>query len=304
MNDEQCTRLKAQIAKLDSISTAPAILQPLLWMMRLPVDDIRVERLVELVSRDGAIAAQCLRLANSPLFACRAVETVRGAVMTLGIERVRSLLFGLCINQTIPRDKWVLDRTAFWRHSLGCALVTQTMARKIGYPEPEKAYLAGLVHDLGFLVNSVIDTARFRECVKLAVASRCPVHIPEQQILGYTHADAGGLLCEHWDFSEDLSDVARCHHQTDSLSRGNPLLYLVHLSDLLCRVRSIGYGYDEIMAVNFDQDPAWGCLAAAYPALTDVDLVRFTLDLEGSMDQIAALVDSVFVPGKVAGGLA
>ena len=53
------------------------------------------------------------------------------------------IIFGLCLNQTIPRDKWVLDRTAFWRHSLGCALVTQSMARKIGYAEPEKAYLAG-----------------------------------------------------------------------------------------------------------------------------------------------------------------
>ena len=45
-------------------------------------------------------------------------------------------------DQTIPRDKWVLDPTAFWRHSLGCALVAQTMAHGIGYPEPEKAYLA------------------------------------------------------------------------------------------------------------------------------------------------------------------
>ncbi len=304
LDNERRTLLKAQIERLDSISTAPAILQPLLSLLRLPVDDIRIEKVVELVSRDGAIAAQCLRLANSPLFGCRAVESARGAVMTLGIERVRSILFGLCINQTIPADKWVLDRNAFWRHSLGCALVTQTMARKIGYPDPEKAYLAGLLHDLGFLVNSVIDHAKFRECRAHAAAQRCPLHISEQQILGYTHADSGSILCDHWHFSQELSDVARCHHETDSLPNASPLLYLVHLSDLLCRVRSLGYGYDEIMVVSFDQDSAWSHLVTAYPALADVDLVRFTLDIDGSMDQIAAVVDSVFAPPKVATGSA
>jgi HD-like signal output (HDOD) protein len=84
--------------------------------------------------------------------------------MTLGIERVRSLLVGLCMNQTLPREKWILDANSFWRHSLGCALVTQTMARGVAYPEPEKAYLCGLIHDIGFLVNSLLYTAKFRQC--------------------------------------------------------------------------------------------------------------------------------------------
>ena len=114
MNEAQHAQLKSRIAALDSISTAPAILQPLLAMMRLPADDIRMEQVVELVSRDGAIAAQCLRMANSPLFGRGASETVRAAVMTLGIDRVRSILFGQCMNQTIPTDKWVLDPNAFW----------------------------------------------------------------------------------------------------------------------------------------------------------------------------------------------
>ena len=47
------------------------------------------------------------------------------------------------------------------------------------------------------------------------------------------------------------------------------------------------------MAVNFDEDPAWTHLAAAYPALTDVDLVRFTLELRDPWTRFAALVDSV-----------
>ena len=160
-------QMQNEIKKLDSISTAPAIMVPLLDLMRLPSEKIRIEKVVELISCDGAIAAQCLRLANSPLFGRRQTETVRSAVMVLGLERVRSILFGLCMNRVIPRDKWVIEPDAFWRHSLGCALVTQRMAKRIEYPDPEKAYLAGLLHDLGFLVNSVLYTEDFRKCLRL-----------------------------------------------------------------------------------------------------------------------------------------
>jgi hypothetical protein len=126
-------------------------------------------------------------------------------------------------------------------------------------------------------------------------------HVSEQQILGYTHADSGSLLCEHWGFSQDLSDAARWHHEADLLPDSSPLVYMVHLGDLLCRVRNLGYGYDEIMAVAFAQDFAWGHLVTSYPALAKVDLVRFTLDLDGTMEHIAALVDSVFAPAKAHG---
>ena len=90
MNAKPQSQLKEQIKKLDSISTAPAILKPLLDMMRLPSDQIKVEKVVEMISFDGSIAAQCLRLANSPLYGRRETETVRAAVMALGIDRVRS----------------------------------------------------------------------------------------------------------------------------------------------------------------------------------------------------------------------
>lgn len=299
MNDARIAQLHARIATLDSISTAPAILQPLLSMMRMPVEDIALEKVVELVSRDGAIAAQCLRVANSPLFGCRMVETVRAAVLMLGIDRVRSMVFGLCMNSTIPADKWVVDRNAFWRHSLGCALVTQTMASKIGYPEPEKAYLGGLLHDIGFLVLSVIENSKFRECLQNATAERCPLHISEERILGYTHEDAGSALCKHWGFSRELLEAAGSHHRLELMATASPLVCLVHLGDLLCRVRNLGYGYNEIMSVNFSQEAAWAHLVASYPKLADFDLFRFTLDVDASMDQIATLVDSVFAPAKV-----
>src|SRR5580658_155554 len=294
MNAQMQSQLKAQTRTLDSISTAPAILMPLLDMLRLPSQKIEVEKVVELVAFDGAIAAQTCALPISALFGRRQTETVRSAVMTLGLERVRSILFGLCVNQVVPNDKWVLEPAAFWRHSLGCALVTQRIAKKIEYPEPEKAYLAGLLHDLGFLVNSVLYTDGFRECLRRGAEQRAPLHVIEEQVLGFTHGESGQILCEHWGLSKELADAAGCHHNTTLLPAAGPLACLVHLSDLLCRVRYLGYGYDEIMGIDFGGDAAWQILVTSYPALENMDLVRFTLDIDGAMDQIVATVDSVF----------
>ena len=302
MNATLQTQLQAQIKKLDAISTAPAIMVPLLEMMRLPSDNIRIEKVVELVSCDGAIAAQCLRLANSPLYGRYETETVRSAVMALGLERVRSMLLGLCVNRVIPRDKWVLDPEAFWRHSLGCALITQRMAQKIEYADlPEKkAYLAGLLHDLGFLVNSVLYTEKFRECLGRATLEHAPLHAIEEQVLGFSHCDTGQILCEHWGLSKELSAAAGCHHDVSRLPSAGPLACLVHLSDLLCRMRYLGYGYEEVMGVDLGGDAAWQALIIAYPALNRIDLVRFTLDIDGAMEKIVATVDSVFGARKMA----
>jgi HD-like signal output (HDOD) protein len=299
MNAKVQSQLEAQVKKLDSISTAPAILMPLLDMLRLPSEKIRLEKVVELISYDGSIAAQCLRLANSPLFGRRHTETVRSAVMALGLERVRSMLFSLCMNRVIPQDKWVIAPNAFWRHSLGCALVTQRMAKRIEYPEPEKAYLAGLLHDLGFLVNSFLYNEDFRECLRRAAEEHAPLHVIEEQVLGFTHCDSGQLLSEHWHLPKELVDAAHCHHDVSLLPAAGPLACLVHLSDLLCRVRYLGYGYDEIMGVDLGGDAAWQILVTTYPALENMDLVRFTLDIDGAMDQIAATVDSVFEDKKI-----
>lgn len=294
MNAKLQADLRSRIQNLDSISTAPAILTPLLEMLQLPSEKIRIEKVVELVSYDGSIAAQCLRLANSPLFGSRYLETVQSAVMALGLERVRSILFGLCVNRTIPQDKWVIAPEAYWKHSMGCALVTQRMAKKVEYPEPEKAYLAGLLHDLGLLVNSILYTEEFRECLRQAAEQHLPLHIFEERILGFTHCDSGQILCQQWGFSKELVQAAACHHDVSLLPTAGPLACLVHLSDLLCRMRYLGYGYDEILGIELGSDAAWQALVANYPALENMDLARFTLDIDGAMDQIAATVEAVF----------
>jgi len=288
--------IRPRIWGLEAMPTVPAIVQPLTSMLQLPPDQVDLERVVELVSYDSTIAAQCLRMANSPLFGRQHTETVRSALLALGLKRVEAIVLGCCLNQIVPAEKWGMDAVTFWRHSLGCGLVSSRMAKLIGYPDPEKAYLAGLLHDLGILVNTVACTEQFRQCVQKAREGHIALHRVEAEQLGFTHCQSGRILAERWEFSADLTAVIEFHHDVESAPGPAPLVSLVYLSDLLCRLRDLGYGYYEAMGVDLAGESAWSALVGHYPALAQMDLARLTMDIDGAMEEITAVVDEVFKP--------
>jgi len=84
------------------------------------------------------------------------------------------------------------------------------------------------------------------------------------------------------------------HHHPERCTAGQPLVALVHLSDLLCRMRSLGYGYYERQKVDLVRDPAWAVLLAEYRKLDGVDLARFTFELDEAVEGISQLVATIF----------
>ena len=288
--------IRPKIQALDGLPTVPAIIQPLAQMLQQPSEQLDLDKVLELISHDSTIAAQCLRMANSPLFGRRNTETVRSAVLALGLKRVQAILLGCSLNRMVPSDRWALDPVTFWRHSLGCALVTTRLAKLIGYPDPGKAYLAGLLHDLGIVVNTVAFTKQFRECIEKAHQEHVPVDRIEERHLGFTHCQSGRILAEQWKFSADLVAVVEFHHAPERATTARDLVALVHLSDLLCRLRDLGYGYYEAMGVDLAQDQAWATLLKDYPSLADMDVARLSMDIDGAMDEITSVVDAVFKP--------
>lgn len=83
--------------------------------------------------------------------------------------------------------------------------------------------------------------------------------------MGFTHCETGQALAEKWKLASDLTEVISHHHKIEqSAEPTKPLVALVHLSDLLCRMRDLGYGYYERHKVDLISDPAWSILAKEY----------------------------------------
>jgi HD-like signal output (HDOD) protein len=279
---------------LNNIPTIPAVLAPLLRYLQQPLEDLDVHKVTEMISQDKSLAAQCLQMANSPLFGrWQKVDSLRAAVVGLGFQRVSDIAMSCGVLNMMPRDSGI-DPVAFWEHSLGCALVARHFARKISYPDPGKAYLAGLLHDLGIVVNLWVLPKEFIAAFDLARREGIPLHEAEQQVLGFTHCESGRLLAERWELAADLKEVVSLHHNPQEAREDPGLVALVEMSDLLCRMSGLNYGYVENRQVNLLEQTGFAILSKQCQGMKDLDWARLTFELDAYLDDVHALVRSIY----------
>jgi putative nucleotidyltransferase with HDIG domain len=293
--------IRERVQRIETMPAIPAVFLPLLKLLSNSAQEVQLEEVVRLVSYDHTIAAQCLRVAASPLFGlAQPPKSIKGAVISMGLRRVETILLTCCLGQAFPAKKWVLDPVVFWRHSLGCAMVCRKFSEKLATADREKAYMAGLLHDIGFMVNCLAFSKEFSVAMERACQDEIPLDEAEQATMGFTHCETGHALAEKWKMADDIIEAIAHHHAVEQSQKAQPLVALVHLSDLLCRMRSLGYGYYERQKVDLISDPAWAILLREHRDLEGVDLVRFTFELDEAVGEIHALVSTVFgaVPAR------
>jgi putative nucleotidyltransferase with HDIG domain len=297
MSDNAREVVLKKLEHLDKMPTLPISLLPLLKYMEQPLDRLEVQKVVDLISQDKSLVAQCLHMANSPLFGrWQAVEGIREAVIALGLQRMRDIATSCSILTLLPKEKMGIDPIVFWEHSLGVALVCRQFARKIGFNDPGKAYLGGLLHDIGIVVHLWVIPEEFKKALDLAKAEHIPLHEAEIRTFGISHADTGKMVAEKWHLSPDVSEVIRTHHDPASATSHRDLVAVVTLSDLLCRMGGLGHGSVEDRQIDFMAEPGFDTLLKECPSLQDFDWARFTFELEGYLEEVQRLVALMYRP--------
>jgi DNA-binding response OmpR family regulator len=222
------------------------------------------------------------------------IESLRGAIIGLGFQRVSDIVMSCGVLNLVPGNNGGMDPVVFWEHSLGCALVARHFARQIGFNDPGKAYLAGLLHDIGIIVNLWVLPQEFRSAFELAKTEAIPLNEAEQKILGFTHCESGRLLAERWELPSDLIEVVALHHSPGQSVNHSGLVALVGLSDLLCRMSGLNCGYIEKRQVSLMDETGFALLAQQCPTLKQLDLARLTFELDSYMDEVHTLVRAIY----------
>ena len=287
--------IRERVDRIETTPSIPAVFLPLLNLLQASPDKVKMEEVVKLVSYDNAVAAQCLRVASSPLFGlAKPPESIKGAVISLGLRRVETILLTCCLRHAFSTGGWPFEPTVFWTHSLGCAMVSRKFSDKLSRFDGEKAYMAGLLHDTGLLVNCMVFPMEFGAAVKLAKERQLPLEQAEWECMGFTHSQSGRALAERWHLNEDTIQVIAHHHSVERSNSARGLVALVHLSDLLCRMRNLGFNYYERQRIDMTSDPAWAILASEHRELNSIDIERFTFELDESLHEIHELVSTIF----------
>ena len=289
------TTLLEKIQGLQQIPTIPAVLAPLLRYLEQPMEQLDVQRVTDMIAQDKSLAAQCLQMANSPLFGrWQKIDSLKAAVVGLGFQRVSDIAMSCGVLNLTPKDGAGIDPVVFWEHSLGCALVCRHFARKISYPDPSKAYLAGLLHDLGIIVNLWTLPKEFRAALELARSEAIPLHEAENSVLGFTHCESGRLLADRWELAPDLREVVSQHHNLQVSGEHAGLIAVVQLSDLLCRMSGLNHGFIENRQVSLFEQPGFAVLSQQCEGLKNFDWARLTFELDSYMDEVHVLVRAIY----------
>lgn len=249
---------------LKSIKNIPAFPAAALKVMKLIDDpDFSIADVVDVVQYDQAITANILRICNSAYFGLRyKVETVRDAVMRLGQQNIVRAVQAAGVSRFYKNKKgYGLDATKLWEHSVGVALMSQILSRRLNNCEDARLYTTALLHDIGKVVMGEFVDESFLKIYDLVSTKGISFLDAEEEVIGISHADLGGKIATQWNFPADMRDAIVYHHRPDLMpDGGSDSAWLVYLADQACIMMGIGLGNDGL----------------AYKGLSEV-IVRFKL---------------------------
>lgn len=217
--------------KIRALPSLPSVAVDLL--AGIDREDVDIGQLARHISADQAIAARTLKVANSSFYGLQGrIHSIHEAIVVLGFRSVRSLVISTAAFSTLaalsPAGGY--ESRSFWRHSVGAAVVARHLALLSGR-NPESAFTAGLLHDIGVLVLAACFPDFFRahwgRNAQLAEGFE-----REPGGVATLHAEAGSVLAAQWRLPAALVDAIALHHQADAAT-GQPLTDLTHAADVL-----------------------------------------------------------------------
>ncbi|GAB3376954.1 aminoacyl-tRNA deacylase and HDOD domain-containing protein [Azotobacter armeniacus] len=203
----------------------------------------------DLIETDPALAAQVVSWAGlagtihhpTPE---RVLSVEDAIVRVLGSDVVLNLSLGLSEGKLTGRSEPHEDMTPYWEEALYTATLMDGLCRAMPRskrPEPGLAYLAGLLHNFGYLTLAHIFPPYFRLLSQhLQINPHVPHLLIEHHLLGITREQIGAWLMEHWQMPEELAVALNCQHDPDYRGRHAVYANLVYLAVNLLRNRGIG----------------------------------------------------------------
>lgn len=210
---ERGERLRRQVAALVrddrfELPPMPAVAQELYLASTRPTTSL--QELARIAHRDTFIAGRVLRIANTAYYACgRPATTLQEAIVRIGTNELRNIVFVLGMKGDVfrVRDFAELAERA-WRHSLATALACGILAKRTKEVPPHRAFLAGLLHDvgLGVVLKASLRVVEERPGDRELVRGSFPA------IAGGLHAEVGALVAARWRLDAGLTEAVAHHH--------------------------------------------------------------------------------------------
>ncbi|MFI4876547.1 MAG: HDOD domain-containing protein [Blastopirellula sp. JB062] len=238
------------IQRIDEVSSLPQI--AVQAMEIASAEESSASDLTAIVECDVALSSRVLKLVNSSAFGLRnTVTNLQQAIAYLGMKQVRNLAITASVSELFSGGDNVgkYSRSGLWEHMVAVGIAARIFAKKHRIGDPEDAFIAGLLHDLGIVILDQFLNSRFALMLETMNPQQVQVRW-ERQYFGFDHTEFGERIARHWKFPEVVVDTIRYHHMAGVYrGRHSPMIKAVEMGNMAMNeagITALGAKYSRI----------------------------------------------------------
>lgn len=224
---------KAFIDKFSDIQTLPHVVTKL---SKLIADsNTTLKEFEEIISMDPILVARLLRLVNSPFYGLKQqVDSISRAVAFIGMKNLHNIAVTDALKTIFSKqeDSTIFSRNQLWLHCAAVSICSKMVAERIFGINGDDAYLCGILHDFGLIVEEQVNNEIF-----LDICGRCKTTADlvelEKSMLDTNHCEIGYLMTADWAMLEAIQEAIRDHHTMFDMIEPTSLTGIIQIAEYL-----------------------------------------------------------------------
>ncbi|MFY9399304.1 MAG: HDOD domain-containing protein [Desulfomonilia bacterium] len=199
-------------------------------------EDVDVNTVAQEIKKDQVLTAKVLRMCNSSYMGLsRKIASIDHAVVHLGSKLLLQIAMTAQIENIyhFAEGGYSLCRGGMFYHALATARLCKALAAVQKRIDPDVAYTAGLLHDIGKVVLDQYIAGVQPLFYRMLIEKKMDSCRAEREIMGIDHCTAGLMLARSWELPGELTSVIRSHHAPELPEDFPGLVNLVYVSDVL-----------------------------------------------------------------------
>lgn len=248
------------IREISHIATLPEITVKVVELVEDPKST--AQDLHKVISSDPALCSRILKVVNSSFYGLPGqIGSINRAIVMLGLNAVKNIAIAASLAKLFRGGDLTPTFSAreLWTHSNITAAAAKMVANTLRLGLADEAFLAGLIHDIGLMVEMQADRNKLIEVLRRVGADSKGVPAngfvtSEMAVFEANHQDFGAGLCEKWKFPQSFAMVTGFHHRPMELpAESRTLTALVYVADRLAADTGMGFRQD-LMDTNIEAE--------------------------------------------------